>query len=130
MEFPCQILESSAHTIQKLILKGLWKLKNLPMLIDCLNKSCPRLEELTISEVPKFMAASYGTIGSWDLGRLRKLDIDVRKEWSMESSDAIRETVEGMLQACCNSLTHLKLKGFKIGSGCLNRFNFSLLLTD
>ncbi|KAG6394480.1 hypothetical protein SASPL_145066 [Salvia splendens] len=38
------------------------------------------------------------------VGRLKELEIDVSVEWSIESSDAIRETVEGMLQACCNSL--------------------------
>lgn len=45
------------------------------------------------------------------LRSLRELEIDVSTEWSMESSSDIKETVEGMLHGCCNSLTKLKLKG-------------------
>ncbi|XP_047969824.1 putative disease resistance protein RGA3 [Salvia hispanica] len=109
MELPCQILESSAPTIKILILVELRSLKNLPMLIDCLAKSSPCLEQLIIKGVPNFMAS--GSIESWDLGRLMKLKIDVSVEWSMENSVAIGETVEGMLQDCGNSLKVLHLKG-------------------
>ncbi|XP_047969519.1 putative disease resistance protein RGA3 [Salvia hispanica] len=108
MALPCQILESSAPTIKTLVLEELRSLKNLPMLIDCLAKSSPRLEELTIRGVPNFMASGF--IGSWSLGRLKVLCIDVSVEWSMESSVGIRETVEGMLQGCANSLEILYLK--------------------
>ncbi|XP_042030508.1 putative disease resistance protein RGA3 isoform X1 [Salvia splendens] len=109
VEFPRQVLESSAPTIETLVLKGLKSLKNLPMLIDCLAKSSPCLEELTIRGVPNFMASGF--IESWDLGRLKKLKIDVSLEWSRENSVGIGETVEGMLQGCGNSLFYFSLKG-------------------
>ena len=37
--------------------------------------------------------------------------MDVNVEWSRENSVGIRETVEGMLQGCGNSLKVLRLKG-------------------
>ncbi|KAG6393519.1 hypothetical protein SASPL_147762 [Salvia splendens] len=109
VEFPHQVLESSAPKIKILELEELRSLKNLPMLIDCLAKSSPCLEELTIRGVPNFMASGF--IESWDLGRLKELKIDVSVEWSRENSVAIGETVEGMLQGCANSLRILVLKG-------------------
>ncbi|KAL1535480.1 putative disease resistance protein RGA3 isoform X1 [Salvia divinorum] len=103
MELPCQMLESWAPTVEDLELEGLRSLENLPMLIDCLARSSTRLRGLTIKGVPKLMAASSGSVESWDLSNLKYLDIDV--------SAGIAETVEGMLQRCCNSLTWLHLKG-------------------
>ncbi|KAL1535472.1 putative disease resistance protein RGA4 [Salvia divinorum] len=103
MELPCQMLESWAPTVEYLELEGLRSLENLPMLIDCLARSSTRLRGLTIKGVPKLMAASSGSVESWDLSNLKYLDIDV--------SAGIAETVEGMLQRCCNSLTWLHLKG-------------------
>ncbi|XP_047955374.1 disease resistance protein RGA2-like [Salvia hispanica] len=108
MELPCQILESSLPTIKTLELEELRSLKNLPMLIDCLAKSSPCLETLVIRGVPNFMAS--GRVESWDLGRLWRLEIDVSVEWSRETSVGIRETAEGMLQGCGNSLKVLRLK--------------------
>ncbi|XP_042030928.1 putative disease resistance protein RGA1 [Salvia splendens] len=111
MELPCEMLEWWGPTIELLLLEGLGKLKNLPMLIDCLAKSSTRLSYLRILGVPKLMAASIGSVESWDLSSLRALEIDVSVEWSREDSVGIAETVEGMLQRCCNSLTELNLKG-------------------
>ncbi|XP_047956509.1 putative disease resistance protein RGA3 [Salvia hispanica] len=110
-EFPHQILESSAPTIETLVLEELRSLKNLPMLIDCLAKSSPRLEFLKITGVPNFMAS--GTIESWSFGRLKELRIDVSVKWSRETSLGIIETVDGILQGCCNSLTDLYFKGIE-----------------
>ncbi|KAG6393558.1 hypothetical protein SASPL_147802 [Salvia splendens] len=111
MELPCEMLEWWAPTIEHLSLIGLRRLKNLPMLIDCLAKSSTRLSILKIVGVPKLMAASSGSVESWDLSSLYTLEIDVSVEWSREDSVGIAETVEGMLQRCCNSLTRLQLKG-------------------
>ncbi|XP_047978437.1 putative disease resistance protein RGA1 [Salvia hispanica] len=120
MEFPCQMLESWAPTVELLRLEGLRRLKNLPMLIDCLAKSSLRLEELTIKGVPKLMAASIGSgsVESWDLSSLKCLSIDVSVEWSREDSVGIAETVEWMLRGCCNSLDYLYL------SGCPNHWEW------
>ncbi|KAG6395411.1 hypothetical protein SASPL_146056 [Salvia splendens] len=95
MELPCEMLESWAPTIEDLVLEGLRRLKNLPMLIDCLAKSSTRLTRLTIRGVPKLKGAS---VESWDLSSLKSLSIDVSVEWSREDSVGIAETVEGMLQ--------------------------------
>ncbi|XP_042030385.1 disease resistance protein RGA2-like [Salvia splendens] len=111
MELPCQMLEPWAPTVEDLELEALGGLKNLPRLIDSLAKSSTRLAILTIIGVPKLMAASIGSVESWDLSSLRRLEIDVSVEWSREDSVGIAETVEGMLQRCCNSLTRLQLKG-------------------
>ncbi|XP_047978420.1 disease resistance protein RGA2-like [Salvia hispanica] len=111
MELPCEMLESWAPTIEHLVLNELRSLKNLPMLIDCLAKSSTRLTYLSILGVPKLMAASIGSVESWDLSSLQSLWIDVSVEWSREDSVGIAETVDGMLQTCCNSLTILYLKG-------------------
>ncbi|XP_047975681.1 disease resistance protein RGA2-like isoform X2 [Salvia hispanica] len=111
MELPCQMLESWAPTIEDLYLEGLGRLKNLPMLVDCLAKSSTRLTELEIEGVPKLMAATNGSVESWDLSRLKRLKIDVSVEWSREDSVGIAQTVEGMLQRCGNSLRYLNLKG-------------------
>ncbi|XP_047955001.1 putative disease resistance protein RGA3 [Salvia hispanica] len=114
-EFPCQILESFAPTIEILKFEGLRDLQNLPMLIDCLAKSAPRLEVLKIRRVSKLMAASAsgGTIESWSFGSLKELNIDVNLVWRWDSdyADAIRETVDGILQGCRNSLTRFTFKG-------------------
>ncbi|XP_047955340.1 putative disease resistance protein RGA3 isoform X1 [Salvia hispanica] len=109
MELPCEMLESWAPTIEYLELRGLRRLKNLPMLIDCLAKSSTRLTYLTIFYVPKLMAAN--SVESWDFSSLETLEIDVSVEWSREDSVGIAETVDGMLQSCCNKLTGLYLKG-------------------
>ncbi|KAG6393579.1 hypothetical protein SASPL_147823 [Salvia splendens] len=111
MELPCQMLESWAPTIEDLRLVGLRRLKNLPMLIDSLAKSSTCLTYLIIIGVPKLMAASSGSVESWDLSSLSTLSIDVSVEWSREDSVSIAETVDGMLQRCCNTLSGLKLKG-------------------
>ncbi|KAG6393594.1 hypothetical protein SASPL_147838 [Salvia splendens] len=111
MELPHQMLESWAPTIEVLRLERLRSLKSLPMVIDCLAKSSTRLRRLKIKGVPKLMDASSGSVESWDLGRLNELNIDVSEEWSREASVGIIETVDGMLQRCCNSLTNLHLKG-------------------
>ncbi|KAG6395410.1 hypothetical protein SASPL_146055 [Salvia splendens] len=111
MELPRQMLESWAPTVEDLKLEGLGRLKNLPTLMDCLAKSSTRLTYLRILGVPKLMAASSASIESWDLSSLRTLEIDVSVEWSSEASVGIAETVEGMLQGCCNSLVGLVLKG-------------------
>ncbi|KAG6393593.1 hypothetical protein SASPL_147837 [Salvia splendens] len=111
MELPCEMLEWWAPTIDYLSLVGLRRLKNLPMLIDCLAKSSPHLHQLTIKGVPKLMAANSGSVESWDLSSLKTLEIDVSVEWSREDSVSIAETVEGMLRGCCNSLDRLHLKG-------------------
>ncbi|KAG6395420.1 hypothetical protein SASPL_146065 [Salvia splendens] len=113
MELPCEMLESWAPTIEDLVLVELRRLKNLPMLIDCLAKSSTRLTRLTIRGVPKLKGASSGSVESWDLSSLKTLSIDVSVEWSREDSVGIAETVEGMLQRCCNSLTYLQLKGME-----------------
>ncbi|XP_047966054.1 putative disease resistance protein RGA3 [Salvia hispanica] len=113
IEFPCEILELWAPTIEVLQLDGLRNLKNLPMLIDCLAKSSTRLSVLGIRSVPKLMAASSGSVESWDLSSLKSLSIDVSVEWSRENSVGIAETIEGMLQSCCNSLRYLSLKGIE-----------------
>ncbi|XP_042030388.1 putative disease resistance protein RGA1 isoform X3 [Salvia splendens] len=111
MELPCEMLEWWAPTIEDLSMVGLRRLKNLPMLIDCLAKSSTRLKYLLITGVPKLMAASSGSVESWDLSSLSTLSIDVSVEWSREDSVGIAETVDGMLQRCCNTLSGLKLKG-------------------
>ncbi|XP_047981113.1 leucine-rich repeat-containing protein 7-like [Salvia hispanica] len=111
MEWPCEMLESWAPTIEELKLEGLRRLKNLPMLIDCLAKSSTRLGRLAIKGVPKLMAVSSASVESWDLSRLVSLHIDVSVEWSKEASVGIAEIVEGILQRCCNSLLELQLKG-------------------
>ncbi|KAL1535405.1 putative disease resistance protein RGA1 [Salvia divinorum] len=108
MELSRQMLDSWTPTIEDLQLKGLRSLKNLPVLIDCLAKSS-HLRRLTILDVPNFMAT--GRVESWDLGSLEKLKIDVSVEWSMENSGVIRDTVDGILQGCCNSLSELHLGG-------------------
>ncbi|XP_047964611.1 putative disease resistance RPP13-like protein 1 [Salvia hispanica] len=108
MELPRQMLELWAPTIELLELEGLRSLTNLPMLIDCLAKSS-HLRDLTIRGVPKLMSA--GSVESWDLGSLRYLNIDVSEEWSKETSVAINETVNGILEGCCNSLEELTLRG-------------------
>ncbi|XP_047959416.1 disease resistance-like protein DSC2 [Salvia hispanica] len=113
MELPCQILDSWAPTIEYLELIELRSLKNLPVLIDCLAKSSSHLKVLTILGVPKLMAASVGGIESWDLSSLKILSIDVSVEWSREASVGIAETVDGMLQRCCNSLHDLLFAGME-----------------
>ncbi|XP_047955339.1 disease resistance protein RGA2-like [Salvia hispanica] len=128
MEFPCQMLESWAPTIKDLELEGLRRLKNLPMLIDCLAKSSTGLMYLIITGVPKLMGASSNSVESWDLSKMKSLSIDVSVEWSREDSVGIADTVEGMLQTCCNSLIWLHIKGWKFGSGCPNQSNISPLL--
>ncbi|XP_047965208.1 putative disease resistance protein RGA1 [Salvia hispanica] len=108
MELPSQMLDSWAPTIEDLQLKGLRRLKNLPMLIDCLAKSS-HLRRLTILDVPNFMAT--GGVEGWDLGSLEKLKIDVSVEWSSENNGVTKDTVDGILQGCCNSLSELHLGG-------------------
>ncbi|XP_057772133.1 disease resistance protein RGA2-like [Salvia miltiorrhiza] len=109
MVLPRQMLESWAPTIEYLKLRGLSSLKNLPMVIDCLAKAVS-LRELAIVGVPKFFM-STDSVKSWGSGCLWKLVIDVSWEWSMESSVGIKQTVDALLQGCCNSLTSLVLRG-------------------
>ncbi|XP_047954740.1 disease resistance protein RGA2-like [Salvia hispanica] len=108
MELPRQMLESWAPTIELLHLDGLRSVMNLPMLIDSLAKSSS-LRVLTIRGVPQLMSA--GSVESWDLGSLTNLRLDVSVEWSRENSVAINDTVNGILEGCCNSLTQLTLRG-------------------
>ncbi|XP_047964558.1 putative disease resistance protein RGA3 [Salvia hispanica] len=107
MELPRQMLELWAPTIEVLELEGLRSLTNLPMLIDCLAKSS-HLRTLEIRGIPKLMSA--GSVESWDLGSLKWLEIDVHEEWPKETSVAINETVNGILEGCCNSLERLTLR--------------------
>ncbi|XP_047954738.1 disease resistance protein RGA2-like isoform X2 [Salvia hispanica] len=107
-ELPRQMLELWAPTIEHLELEGLRSLTNLPMLIDCLAKSS-HLWYLHFTGVPKMMSA--GSVESWDLGSLQTLNIDVSVEWSEENSVGINETVNGILEGCCNSLGRLTLRG-------------------
>ncbi|XP_042027749.1 putative disease resistance protein RGA3 [Salvia splendens] len=109
-EFPCEMLESWAPSVEYLELRGLRSLNNLPELINCLSKSSPRLAEMTILGVPNFMASSPSVEGS-GLDRLKELKIDVSVEWSEEKSVSIKHSVDVLLEGCCNSLTHLNLKG-------------------
>ncbi|XP_057772408.1 disease resistance protein TAO1-like [Salvia miltiorrhiza] len=109
MVLPRQMLESWAPTIESLELNGLSSLENLPLVIDCLAKAAS-LRELTIVGVPKFFM-STDSVKSWGLGCLRELQIDVSEEWSMESSVGIKQTVDALLQPCCNSLISFELKG-------------------
>lgn len=111
MDLPHEMVESSAPSLEIVSLVGLRSLKNLPMVIDCLPKSA-RLKELIIVGVPKFMASSR--IESWPFRSLRILEIDVSMEWSREASDAIKETVDGILQGCSNSLIWLNLRGLEM----------------
>ncbi|XP_047967976.1 uncharacterized protein LOC125212013 [Salvia hispanica] len=113
MELPCEMLEWWAPTISNLSLEELRSLKNLPKLIDCLAKSSTRLTQMRIKGVPKLMGASSDSVESWDLSSLKELEIDVSMEWSREDSVGIAETVEGMLQRCCDSLTQLSFKGME-----------------
>ncbi|XP_057772126.1 putative disease resistance protein RGA1 [Salvia miltiorrhiza] len=109
MVLPRQMLESWAPTIERLRLRGLSSLKNLPMVIDCLAKAVS-LGDLTIVDVPKLFM-STDSVKSLGLGCLQSLVIDVSWEWSMESSVGIKQTVDALLQGCCNSLTSLVLRG-------------------
>ncbi|XP_047966029.1 uncharacterized protein LOC125210529 [Salvia hispanica] len=111
MELPCEMLESWAPTIEELQLVELRRLKNLPMLIDCLAKSSTRLTLLSILGVPKLKAASIGSVVSWDLSSLYFLSIDVSVEWSREDSVGIAKIVDEMLQRCCNSLKVIYFQG-------------------
>ncbi|KAL1535406.1 hypothetical protein AAHA92_28184 [Salvia divinorum] len=96
MGFPYRILESWAPTIEGVQLEGLRSLTNLPMLIDCLAESS-HLRDLTITGFPTWM--SGGGVKRWDSGSLRNLDIDVS------------DTVNVILEGCCNSLERLILRG-------------------
>ncbi|XP_057772127.1 disease resistance protein RGA2-like [Salvia miltiorrhiza] len=109
MVLPRQMLESWAPTIESLELWGLSSLQNLPMVIECLAKAVS-LRMLTIIGVPKLFMCT-DSVKSWGLGCLKRLEIDVSWEWSMESSVGIKQTVDALLQPCCNSLTWLVLRG-------------------
>ncbi|XP_042022869.1 uncharacterized protein LOC121770144 [Salvia splendens] len=109
MELPSQMLELWAPTIQSVGLGKLRSVQNLPMLIDCLARSFTHLRRLAITGVPKLMSA--GSVESWDLGSLKYLTLDVSVEWSNGSSVAINDTVNGILEGCCNSLKQLTLIG-------------------
>ncbi|XP_047976225.1 disease resistance protein RGA2-like isoform X1 [Salvia hispanica] len=91
MYFPCEMLGS---LLEKLELKNLSSLKNLPRIIDCLTK-LDRLPKFKIIGVLQFMATYSGG----------QLIIDVGMKVSME-------TVDGLLQRCnSHSLVELNLKG-------------------
>lgn len=110
MDMPCQMLESSAPSLKILSLRGLSSLQNLHEVIDCLAK-LPSLKDLYIIGVPRFMSTRAE---SWHFHNMRVMDIDASVEGSMETSDAIQSTVNGLLQGCCHSLIGLYLKGMEI----------------
>ncbi|XP_057781718.1 disease resistance protein RGA2-like [Salvia miltiorrhiza] len=95
---PCEML---GFSLEKLSLVELSSLKNLPRLIDCLPK-LPRLTELRVEGVPKFMATCGLEISPFP--SLRRISIDV----SMGV-----ETVDAILQGCCHSLYSLTLTGME-----------------
>ncbi|XP_057781717.1 putative disease resistance protein RGA3 [Salvia miltiorrhiza] len=94
----CEML---GFSLENLSLTDLSSLKNLARVIDCLPK-LPRLTELEIGGVPKFMAT--GCLKSSPFPSLRQVGMDV----SMGV-----ETVDAILQGCCHSLDQLTLKGME-----------------
>ncbi|XP_047961116.1 disease resistance protein RGA2-like [Salvia hispanica] len=90
---PCELLGSS---LEKLWLKNLSCLKNVPEIIDCLPK-LSHLSWLTILGVPQFSADNYND----------SLELDFSVMGSME-------TVDGILQGCnFPPIKKLKLKGWE-----------------
>ncbi|XP_057781685.1 disease resistance protein RGA2-like [Salvia miltiorrhiza] len=95
---PCEML---GFSLEGLYLDSLSSLKNLGRVIDCLSR-LPRLTDLDIRGVPKFMAT--GCLKISPIPSLRQVRIDV----SMGV-----ETVDAILQACCQSLKSLTLEGME-----------------
>ncbi|XP_057781563.1 putative disease resistance protein RGA4 [Salvia miltiorrhiza] len=93
--FPFEII---GYALEELQLETLDSLGNLPSVIDSLVKS-PRLTKLTILRVPNFMATCR--VETWPFRSLQELHVDASKGGS-----GSMETVDGFLQACCNSLIH------------------------
>ncbi|XP_057772128.1 disease resistance protein RGA2-like [Salvia miltiorrhiza] len=107
-----EMVESSVMPLlQKVSMVDLKSLQNLPGFLDCLAES-PLLAQLTIVGVPKFISTPGVKI--WPFCRLRKLEMDVSRDWSEETSVAIRETVNGILGSCSSSLGELNLTGIEI----------------
>ncbi|XP_057781729.1 disease resistance protein RGA2-like [Salvia miltiorrhiza] len=96
---PCEMI---GFSLEEISLEGLSSLKNLPKVFDSLPKS-PRLKNLSIVGVPKFMANCY--VETPHFPNLR----DVKMGVSMSSMEA----VDGILQGCCHSLDKLTLKGME-----------------
>ncbi|XP_057778375.1 disease resistance protein RGA2-like [Salvia miltiorrhiza] len=95
---PCEML---GFSLEKMSLKSLSCLKNLGRVIECLPR-LPRLTNLTIERVPKFMAT--GCLKISPIPSLRQVRMDV----SMGV-----ETVDAILQGCCHSLHWLSLEGME-----------------
>ncbi|XP_057781684.1 disease resistance protein RGA2-like [Salvia miltiorrhiza] len=95
---PCEML---GFSLEELSLNWLSSLKNLGRVIEYLPR-LPRLTELEIRGVPKFMATGCLMISRFP--SLRRISIDV----SMGV-----ETVDAILQGCCHSLDKLHLKGME-----------------
>lgn len=84
-ELVCLPSEMVGPSLEELSLESLWRLNNLPSLIDRLPKS-PRLTELRVEGVPKFMA-NIADVEMWSTSTfrsLRKVCIDASMEGSME----------------------------------------------
>ncbi|KAL1548302.1 putative disease resistance protein RGA4 [Salvia divinorum] len=105
------VVEPSAPSLRKVSVVELKSLQNLPRFLDCLAAS-PFLKLLSIVGVPKFMSIS--NVKSWPFHRLRKLEIDVSREWSKETCVAIQVTVDNILQNCGTSLGELTLTGLEM----------------
>ncbi|XP_047951031.1 putative disease resistance protein RGA3 [Salvia hispanica] len=104
-----EMVEPHAPLLKKVSMVELKTLQNLPKFLDSLEHS-HSLAQLTIVGVPQFTS----NINVWDFQKLRKLEIDVTMESSSETSDAIKKTVDIMLQNCCSTLGELKLTGLEI----------------
>ncbi|KAI3470243.1 hypothetical protein Pfo_026906 [Paulownia fortunei] len=100
---PSEMVESCAPSLEGLALYGLSSLKNLPMLIGCLQKM-PRLTFLEIIKVPKFIV---------EIGSLRSLQ-ELRMGYWSDSRDYVsfKETLDGILQGS-HSLRELELWGIE-----------------
>ncbi|KAH6816073.1 hypothetical protein C2S51_020893 [Perilla frutescens var. frutescens] len=85
MDFPYEMVESLAPSLQTLSLVGL---KTLPRVLDCLIKPTPN----SCSEILTFRS-------------LRELEMDVSVD--------TKETVDAILQGCSYSLLELKLRGME-----------------
>ncbi|XP_057778376.1 disease resistance protein RGA2-like [Salvia miltiorrhiza] len=95
---PCEML---GFSLEGLYLESLSSLKNLGRVIECLPR-LPRLTQLKIERVPKFMATCGLEISPFP--SLRQVCINAGMGV---------ETVDGILQGCCHSLDKLTLVGMK-----------------
>ncbi|XP_057781730.1 disease resistance protein RGA2-like [Salvia miltiorrhiza] len=96
---PCEMI---GFSLEEISLEGLSSLKNLPKVFDSLPES-PRLKNLSIVGVPKFMATCY--VETPHFPNLRDVKVGV----SMSSMEA----VDGILQEYCHSLNKLTLVGME-----------------